>query len=222
MQKIKALLLVVAVVFLAGCATNRSVLDVSSSVPQDTQVVADADGKAVFINAVRDNRSFQEKPRSPNIPSLDPSEASSDVIKSRAIGRKRNSYGKGLGDILLKEGTTVESLVISAIRRAFSENGYRVLDDSSQITADVYVVDADIEQFWTWMNPGFWAITLSSEISTNVSIKEGKKKHELVVQSKAAEGFQVGTESNYLKVITGALNLYVEELKRKLKNTPNL
>jgi len=218
MQKIKALLLVAAVVLLAGCATSRSVIDVPSSVPQNVHTATTVNGKSVYIDIVRDSRSFQVNPPSPNIPSLDPSEASSDAIKLRAIGRKRNSYGKALGDILLKDGITVESLVSSAIRRAFAENGYRILDNSSQITPNVYVVDADIDQFWTWMNPGFWAITLSAEISTNLSIKEGAKKQQLVVQSKSSGSFQVGTESNYLKVITDALDLYVEELKRKLKS----
>ena len=217
MQKIKSLLLVTAVVLLAGCATSRSVIDVPSNVPQDAQAAATTDGKVVYIDTVRDSRSFQERPPSPNIPSLDPSEASSDAIKSRAIGRKRNTYGKALGDILLKEGITVESLISSAINRAFSENGYQVLDNSSQVTPGVYVVDADIDQFWTWMNPGFWAITLSAEISTNLSIKEGTNKQQLVVQSKSSKNFQTGMESNYIQVLTNALNLYIEELKRKLQ-----
>jgi len=219
MQKVKTLLLVAAVVLLAGCATSRSVLDLSPGVPQDVQSTATADGKAVYIDAVRDSRKFQERPSSPSIPSLDPSEASSDSIKLRAIGRKRNTYGKALGDILLQDGTTVESLTSSAIRRAFVESGYQVLDSSSQVAPGVYVVDADIDQFWTWMNPGFWAITISSEISTSLNINEGAKKQQLAVQVRSSDNFQVGTEGNYIKVITGALNLYVEELKRKLKSS---
>jgi hypothetical protein len=35
--------------------------------------------------------------------SLDPDEDSSDASKSRAIGRKRNGYGKALGDVVLPE-----------------------------------------------------------------------------------------------------------------------
>ena len=218
MPKIQTLLLITAVVLLAGCATSRSIIDIPSHVPQEAQVAATVDGKAVYIATVRDSRSFQERPPSPDIPSLDPSETSSAEIISRAIGRKRNTYGKALGDILLREGTTVESLTSSAIRRAFSENGYMVLDNASQVTPNVFVVNADINQFWTWMNPGFWAITLSAEISTNLRIKQGAHEQELVVQSKSADSFQTGSESNYLQVITEALSLYIEELKRKLNS----
>ena len=207
------------VALLAGCATSRSVLEIMpSSVPENTQTAATANGKAVYIDTVRDSRSFQENPPSPSIPSLDPSEASSDAIKLRAIGRKRNTWGKALGDILLADGTTVESLIASAINRAFSENGYQVLDNSSKVTPGVYVVDADISQFWAWMNPGFWAITLSAEISTNLSIKVDAKNEQLVVQSESSDHFQTGMESNYIQVVTDALNLYVEKLKSKLKS----
>jgi hypothetical protein len=90
MQKIKVLLCVAMVALLAACATSRSVLEIMpSSVPENTQTAATANGKAVYIDTVRDSRSFQENPPSPSIPSLDPSEASSDAIKLRAIGRKR-------------------------------------------------------------------------------------------------------------------------------------
>lgn len=218
MQKIKMLFLIVAVSSLTGCATSRSIIDIPSRVPQEAQVAATVDGKVVYIATVIDSRTFQERPPSPNIPSLDPSEASSHAIRSRAIGRKRNTYGKALGDILLKEGTTVESLTSSAIRRAFSENGYMVLDNSSQVTPNVFVVNANIDQFWTWMNPGFWAITLSAEISTNLHIKQGAHEQHLIVQSKSSDRFQTGAEGNYIQVIADALKLFTEELKRKLKS----
>jgi len=217
MQKVKVLLLAVMVVLLAGCATSRSMIDIPASAPQTAQTPVPSNGRTVYIHAVRDKRSFQESPPSPDIPSLDPSEASSDDIRRRAVGRKRNTWGKALGDILLKEGTTIESLTSSAIQRAFSEKGYMVLDASDQVTPDTYVVDADITQFWTWMNPGFWALTISSEISTDLTIKEASSTQKSTVEVKSADHFQTGMESNYIQVITNALNLYVEELKRKLK-----
>ena len=219
MQKMKVLLSVAAIVLLAGCATSRSTIDVPSGASQNAPVAAPSNGKVVYIDTVQDKRDFQENPSSPNIPSLDPSEASSDSIKLRAIGRKRNTFGKALGDFLLKEGTTVESLTSSAVRRAFTEEGYKVLDNPSQMAPDVGVVHVDITQFWTWMNPGFWALTISSEISTNVNLKEGTNNRQIEVQVKSADHFQTGIEGNYIQVITDALNLYVEELKRKLKSS---
>jgi hypothetical protein len=112
-------------------------------------------------------------------------------------------------------------LTSSAIRRAFSESGYKVLNNQNQVTPDVYVVDADINQFWTWMNPGFWSITISSEISTNLNINKNANDPQWVIQAKASDHFQTGMEGNYIQVITKALNLYVEELKLKLKSAEN-
>ena len=69
-----------------------------------------ANGKEIFIESVTDERIFQENPKSQDIPSLGlgGSANATEIIRKRAIGRKRNTYGKALGDILLEEGQTVE------------------------------------------------------------------------------------------------------------------
>jgi hypothetical protein len=201
---------------LGACATSRSVIDI----PQPSAASAapvQATGRDVYINPPKDKRVFEAAPASPNIPSLDSSEDSNDRIRARAIARKRNTYGKALGDILLPEGKTVESLAAASIRQAFQEKGYRVLDDKSKISGNTYIVDAELTKFWSWMNPGFWAITLSAEISTVLDIKSPQGTNHQIVSVKASDSFQTGMESNWTEVINKALKLYVDDLKAKLQ-----
>ena len=200
---------------LGGCATSRSVIDIPT--PSISNASQQSVGKDVFINPPKDKRVFEAAPASPSIPSLDSSENSSDSIKARAIARKRNTFGKALGDILLPEGKTVESLTAASIRQAFQEKGYRVLDDKSKVSESTYIVDTELTKFWSWMNPGFWAITLSAEISTVLDIKSPAGTNRQTVSVKASDNFQTAMEGNWTEVINKALKIYVDDLKEKLK-----
>ncbi|MDR2875251.1 MAG: hypothetical protein LBV44_04920 [Methylobacillus sp.] len=216
-EKIKLLFLMITLMLLAGCAVGQSVIDIAPDVSKTSQPAPSSDGKSVYINSVNDKRVFEVDPPIPETPSLDPSEASSDSIKQRAIGRKRGGFGKAFGNILLKEDESITGLMTSAIRQAFIDKGYAVLDKPEQVMPDTYVVDAEISKFWAWMNPGFFAITLSAEISTDMSIKSGEKTQKLTVQVKSAGKFQTGMKSNYIEVISNAIKLYVDDLKNKLQ-----
>jgi len=201
---------------LGACATSRSVIDIPTP-PLTNATQPQARGKDVYINLPKDKRVFEAAPASPNIPSLDSSESNSDRIRARAIARKRNTFGKALGDILLPEGKTVESLTAASIRQAFQEKGYRVLDDKSKVSASTYIVDTELIKFWSWGNPGFWAITLSAEISTVLDIKSPSGTSRENVSVKASDNFQTGMESNWTEVINKALKIYVDDLKAKLQ-----
>jgi hypothetical protein len=206
--------IVLSVLWLGGCATSRSVLDIPVPVADK---VAPSDGKAVYINSTRDKRVFEANPSSPNIPSLDPGESQGGDVALRAVGRKRNTFGKALGDILLKEGQTVETLTAAAIREAFVEKGYRVIDSKDRAGDGAYVVDAEITKFWSWMNPGFAAIALSTEISTTISIKSPTGTDRQNVSVKASDNYQTGMEDNWIEVMKKALRSYIDDLKNKLK-----
>ena len=199
---------------LGGCATSRSVLDIPTPV---SEKITQANGKDVYINSTSDKRIFESNPASPEIPSLDPSEDQSDAIRTRSIARKRNGFGKALGDILLKEGLSVESLTKASIRQAFIEKGYRVIDTKTQITSDTYIVDAEISKFWSWINPGFFALTLSTEISTPLTVKSPDGVDKKTINVKASDSYQTGAEGNWVEVINKALRAYIDDLKTKLK-----
>ena len=203
-----------ALLLLGGCATSRSVLDIPTPAAEK---ISQSNGNDVYINSTHDKRVFEANPSLPNIPSLDPSEDQSERIRLRSIARKRNGFGKALGDILLKDGQSVESLSAASIRQAFIETGYRVVDSKDKITDLTYIVDTDIDKFWSWMNPGFWAITLSCEISTELSIKSPQGTQRQTVSVKTADNYQTGVEGNWTEVINKALRAYVDELKARLK-----
>lgn len=204
-----------SILFLSGCASvGRSVVAVPAPASGET---AKSNGKEVFINMAIDKRIFELKPNEPSTPSLDADEDQSNKIKLRAIARKRNAYGKAMGDILLPEGQTVESLIDATIRQAFIEDGYKVIAKREQITNDTYVVDVQVKKFWLWMNPGIWAITLSGEISTDISVKNKNAIDKKSIDVKASNTFQTGAESNWMEVMQHALKVYISDLKLKLK-----
>ncbi|MCP3927681.1 MAG: flagellar biosynthesis protein, partial [Bacteroidetes bacterium] len=87
----------------SGCATNRGILDVKVDIPQNP-----SEGKTIAIVRVTDIRQFEVAPLSPSVPSLRGDDIENHAITVRAIARKRNGYGKAIGDIVLPEGRTVE------------------------------------------------------------------------------------------------------------------
>lgn len=63
---------------------------------------------------------------------------------------------------------------------------------------------------------GFWSITLSSEVSTDITVKSSKASTPIKASVKASDGYQVATEKNWTEIIQKSLQLYVEDLKAKL------
>ena len=130
-SKISTLLCAIIILFLTGCASNRGI--VSLELPE-TEMASHDNGKKIFIKSVTDERVFEEAPKTPDIPSLGSGGAinSTDEIKERAIARKRNGYGVAWGDILLKEGQTVETVISDSLKKAFAEMGYKVIEDQKE------------------------------------------------------------------------------------------
>jgi len=143
---------------LNGCATSRGM--VSIQVPA---ALPSTSARTLTIAQISDDRTFEIKPSEPSIPSLKNDEISDTAITARAVARKRNSYGKALGDILLPEGQTVAMLVEQALTSAFTEAGYRVVAAGEPGYDEAARVSASIEQFWSWFTPGFWAAHLEFE-----------------------------------------------------------
>ena len=69
--RIFTIALVFGACFLNGCATSRGV--VSLATPTSDKLTT-SKGIEIYIHSVVDKRIFEAAPRSPNIPSLDPSE----------------------------------------------------------------------------------------------------------------------------------------------------
>jgi uncharacterized lipoprotein YajG len=196
----------------SGCATNRATVQVR--IPTEN-VIAESNGEKIFIDTVFDQRQFQDNPPEANIPSLGFGGvgAASEDIKKRAVARKRNSYGKALGDILLEEGQTVEGVVRGALERAFLEMGYEVIDVND---GDSIVLDAEIDQFWAYVRSGFWTIALTLEVETKLlaTMPNGDQNKDISV--KYERKFQTATEGNWMKAIDGGVQKFIDTVKEEV------
>ncbi len=158
----------------SGCATSRGT--VALDVAQSTNP---ATGTAVRIVSVTDNRKFEISPSSPATPSLKDNGIHDKALTSRAIARKRNGYGMAMGDVLLSEGNTVESLVQNLVTQSLREAGFRVLEANQTGYENAIPLDVGIDKFWAWFAPGFWAAHLEFESKIQISgpvtpFKDGK------------------------------------------------
>ena len=209
--------LLLSSLFLAGCATSRDVITLDTSDLKATTATT-SNGKTVFINTVVDERVFEANPQEPATPSLDPSESDTPDIRAHAIARKRNGFGKALGDILLAPNTSIPDLVTLGLTNALTEKGYTVLTKKEEVTADTYLVDVKVKKFWSWMNPGAFAITLSTEISTDMVMKNGANKPlvDKNITIKESDNFQTGMTENWIAVMKKAVRTYSAEVSKNL------
>lgn len=207
----------VACVVLAGCATSRS--EIVLKPPVQATAASKSSGRTAVIRSVKDERVFEQAPNEPSVPSLGFEGASKATaeIKARAVGRKRNTYGKALGDILLKEGQTVEGVVRENLVAALTQAGYQVTsDDASGGTA--LLIDVHIRWFWAWAQPGFWAIKLNTNISTDLDLSGSSSPTTITVH--AEDSRQVATEGAWMEIIAKALSDYRTQVTAQAAKFP--
>jgi len=212
-MKFKVLLALGALIMVTGCATSRSVVSLGTQPAYNN--ANPVEGTAVKITAV-DARVFELKPSTPDIPSLKDGAIDNKDTTSRAIGRKRNGYGKALGDILLPEGQTVSNVVGGAVTNAFRQAGYRVLSPGDAGYDQAVPVDAQIKQYWSWVNMGFWTIKLSCRSEVLVTAPLPGLKAGLNVQSLAEKSTAAAFESDWQDIATEGLAKLTTDLASKL------
>lgn len=193
---------------LAGCAVGRTTVDVSA--PQGTNPTA---GKYVRIDSVQDKRTFSVKPASADMASLDPNEDSSDASKARAIGRKRNGYGKALGDVVLPQGKTASGLVESALATGFQDAGYIVVKQGDPNFAAAAPVTAQIIDFWAWFEPGFWSIKTNQKSELQLSGDVGALHGEQTIKTRVSESKQVVVSSDWQEIVEKGLAAITQRTK---------
>jgi hypothetical protein len=151
MALIRAALGIAAMALLSACAVNRSEI----TIPPEASTQPANGAVAVVVDSV-DARKFEVAPATPSIPSLkESSQIGNAEITSRALARKRNTYGAAMGDVLLVPPQTVSSLVGDAVKAGLRDSGYRILDANDPGYASAPKVNVRIVEFWTWVTPGF-------------------------------------------------------------------
>ena len=209
------LLSLLCIIALTGCATNRGYLGIR--VPAGT--LTNPNGKQVYIRAIIDNRQFQDNPKSPEIPSLGFGglAKATPEMKSRAIARKRNSYGKALGDIMLNEDQTVQSVIYEATSNSLYSLGYDVVNNAKEAKSDAIVVDISIDKFWAWFRPGFWTLSLESEITTLNTVTTLKKDNPIIITATSRNSCQLANEANWEKTFRLVVDDFIEKAMLELK-----
>jgi hypothetical protein len=156
MKYLKSCLLAAAIaasgLMAGGCAVTRSEVKLSG---QGVEAPQASGGRVVVIRSVRDERAFEQAPRDPSTPSLggDGAGSASAETRSRAIARKRNSFGQAMGDVLLEPGKTVEGVVRENLSSALRKAGYDVRDQGNAGSSPIFI-DARIRKFWAWPASG--------------------------------------------------------------------
>lgn len=158
-------------------------------------------------------------PDDPSTPSLGfegALQASVDV-KARAVARKRGGFGKAFGDVLLEHGQTVVGLIQENLTTAFQQAGYRVASEGAAGPVPL-VVDVRIRKFWAWFQPGFWAITLSANIETELQVSGASSPTSIKVH--VEDSRQVATEGAWLEILEKALLAYRMQAASQLSAPP--
>lgn len=207
--RILGLALVATSALLAGCATSRSEVRMPAPAAA-TAVQGVPSGRTVIIGAITDARVFEQAPAEPSTPSLGSGGAAQagEALKSKAIARKRNTYGQALGDVLLQEGQTVSGLVREHLTSAFEQAGYRVVSTAPASGPMPVTIDVTIKKFWAWMRPGFWALEFNSQIETVLTPSAGAAPSSTTIAVAAQSSGQVGTDDAWINIVQKALADY--------------
>ena len=216
-MKFPKYLLPVLCLALIGCATSRSSLNIQ--VPMAVQPSQEDSIGQIYIRSVVDQREFQDRPSSPDVPSLRGKKASkaSAELKSQAIGRKRNSMGQALGDFVL-EGSTVKELIYHLTRNALSSLNYEVTNDKEAAKPDAIILDVKINKLWSWFVPGFsWIHIRSNILTTNEFTWPDKMAKTLMVEASVEESYQIATNSNWRRTLVSSTEYFERRAKIKFK-----
>lgn len=208
----RTLAAVLAAIVLGGCATSRSVIDIHAA-----PGTAPSSGPTVVINPIIDGRTFDVAPGDPSVPSLKNKEVGNPAITSRAVARKRNTYGQALGDVLLPEGRTVQALVGEALTQALHSSGYRVLGADLPEDPAAIPVKVEVREFWAWFSPGFWAAHLECRI--RIRVVGGPPFH---IEGQEFRGYirlatQGATEGAWKKTIDRAVESLIADIRANLR-----
>jgi hypothetical protein len=115
----------------------------------------------------------------------------------------------------LPEGRTVADLTRDAVTRAFRDAGYRVV--GSDDPAPAQPITVRIDQFWAWMTPGFWTLTLEHEARVNVRgpvtpFQDGK-----ALRAYASQKGQVAASDAWTEIVNKGLEDLTAKIRAELR-----
>jgi len=193
----------------SGCVTGRRSFGVD--VPPAETYAKNAVKGAISVGPVSDVRQFENKPDSPSTPSIngDATMLSAEA-RSRFIGRQRNSWGHAEGDIVLPEGQTVQGKLAELLREGLKRRGYDVVE------SDPKAVTAEVQQFWTWVTPGFFALSFEAQITCKLTVTIGGKPVSFVVKGYGLNHGQFAKDENWKEAYDIAVQDFLKNLDEQM------
>lgn len=197
-------LLFTACFILTGCAESRGYIDLSEIVKNDLN--SSKNDKTVFIDKYIDTRKFSTNASTPDQPTYNPRAGLNDDEKSRIIARKRDSFGKALGDILLKDNLTTEQLVRNIVAQSFVDAGYNVVTEDPENKA--VKCDITVNKLWGWISPGFWSIGVVTNTELTLDLSYNNKSDSIHTYQKeetrggfiTSKGWKITFKNNFFSV----------------------
>jgi len=194
---------------LSACATSRSevAIPTQGGTQQET-------GIAVVLLPPVDARRFEASPSVSSVPSLkDPTQITDAQITARAVGRKRNGYGMALGDVLLTPPQTASSLVGDAVKAGLRDAGYRIVEASDPAFAAAPRISVRMNEFWTWITPGFGSIKLDNITNLTIEGNLPALSTPATVEAHEQKGYFIISESDWSPFIDSALARVREKVR---------
>lgn len=204
------LLAIIAAFMLCGCASKG----IFVTLPDEQAPSSISKKTKIYIESVKDVRTFENDPKQASTPSLykrNVNEVSAKE-KQRYIGRTRNSYGKGLWNVVLENNQRTTSVVRARIEDAFRSNGFLVVKNENEIDKDTISVNARIEKLWTYLTVGAMKVGLNADISTILSVNN----KELSTVIKRKEEYFLVNQNDYANIIKSSLAEYKEKLAKQI------
>jgi Uncharacterized lipoprotein len=193
----------------SGCVAGRRTV----SLPV-TQLPATGTSKgSIYIGAIEDRRTFENKPSAPSTPSIDGDVtlASKDQLATM-IGRQRNTYGHAMGDIALPEGDSVLIRTRALLEEGLKRRGYAISTDS----ASPNTATATINDFWAWFTPGMWSVSFEANVACKITVTRAGAATTITVEGHGKNQGQVASDANWQLAYQRAFDDFLTNLNTEL------
>ena len=212
MKKILTLTAIAAflALFQTGCVVGRRTI--ALSIPAAT-TAAPAQKGTVYLEAVTDDRRFENKPAQPSTPSVDGDvNAMSTEQRNMMIGRQRGGFGNAMGDIALPAGESVQKRTTALFEEALKRRGYALTSDAAAANK----ASISIKEFWAWFTPGMWSVSFEARITCVLSVKTTAGAKEITVTTQSYNGGQVASDANWQVAYERAFEEFLTKLDAEL------
>lgn len=186
-------------------------------------------GQQIWIRTVTDARSYQDRPSTPDVPSMGVGLArSTDDERARAVGRERDGFGRARRNVFLPRNKTVATLVTELLENIFTNLGYTVVLDDDGLEGNALILDATVNKFWGWVDvdaAGAWTgsvrpTKLEGEIQTHINIQAGDNTRQFHISGRASHNIFAGlTRRNWLRTYELFLQDYIQNFRSAFKQT---